>query len=67
MHYAVLNSSGNALGWFEDQEEAQRALDALIAASPDADLDVVAFAEPGRLAEPVSPSMRSAGPVARPV
>src|SRR4051812_27106567 len=65
MHYAILNSSGNALGWFTDESEAQRALDEMRVETPDLDLDLVAFDSPGRPAEPITASTRSAWPTAR--
>ena len=65
MHYAILNSSGNALEWFEDEADGHRVLEEMLAEFPDADLDLVAFDGPGRPAEPVSASARSAWPSAR--
>jgi hypothetical protein len=65
MHYAILNQSGNALGWFTSEVEGRRALAEMVEGSPEADLDLVAFDGSGRPAEPISASVRSAWPVAR--
>jgi hypothetical protein len=65
MHYAILNSSGNALEWFTDEAEARRALDEMLAQAPGVEVDLVAFEGPGRPVEPVSLSVRSAWPAAR--
>lgn len=65
MHYAILNRSGNALGWFTDEAEARAALEAMTAESPDADLDLVEFKGDERPAEPVTVSVRSAWPSVR--
>lgn len=65
MHFGILNSSGNVLEWFEDEKVARAALAEIVAESPDADVDLVAFEGPGRPVEPVSASARSAWPAAR--
>src|SRR5436309_3142019 len=65
MHYAILNSSANALEWFSSEEEGRAALDEMLAESPEADLYLVAFAGPGKPAEPVTASARSAWPSSR--
>jgi hypothetical protein len=65
MHYAILNSSGNALEWFTNEEDGRRALAEILAESPDADVDLVAFDAPGRPAEPITASVRSAWPSTR--
>lgn len=65
MHYAILNSSGNVIEWFDDEEAARAALEEITSESPDADVDLVAFEGAGRPAEPVSASVRSAWPAAR--
>lgn len=65
MHYAILNSSGNALEWFTDEAAAQRALAEMVSEYPAADVDLVAFEGPGRPVEPVSAAARCAWPAAR--
>jgi len=66
MHYAILNSEGNALGWFTDEGEARRALAGMLSEpQTGADLDLVAFEGSGRPKEPVLASARSAWPAVR--
>lgn len=57
MRYGLINSSGNVLEWFEDEEDARSALAQVIRESPAAaaHLDMCAFDETGNpIGEPLS-------------
>lgn len=58
MPYAILNSSGNVLEWFDDEAAALTALEEITYEAPGS-VDLVAFDDAGKLVEDYVPEHQS--------